>query len=71
VHSACGLLTTEVWTWRGLVTYSTVFVIDRPSRRVRILGSTPIPHDLFLRRIVRTMTAADDGLLVERRPPDL
>ena len=26
--------TTEVWTWRGLVTYYTVFVIDLASRRV-------------------------------------
>jgi transposase InsO family protein len=59
--------TTEVWTWRGLVTYYTVFVIDLASRRVRILGSTPFPNDLFMRQIVRTMTAADDGLLVERR----
>jgi putative transposase len=32
--------TTEVWTWRGLVTYYTVFVIDLASRRVQILGST-------------------------------
>src|SRR5450830_1122323 len=28
--------TTEVWTWRGLVTYYTVFVIDLASRRVRL-----------------------------------
>src|SRR5450759_2580007 len=34
--------TTEVWTWRGLVTYDTVFVIDLASRRVQIAGSTPV-----------------------------
>jgi hypothetical protein len=34
--------TTEVWTWRGLVTYYTMFVIDLASRRVQILGSTPV-----------------------------
>ena len=33
--------TTEVWTWRGLVTYYTVFVIDLASRRLHVLGSTP------------------------------
>src|SRR5215467_5852344 len=33
--------TTEVWTWKGLVTYYTVFVIDLASCRVQILGSTP------------------------------
>jgi putative transposase len=31
--------TTEVWTWRGLVTYYTVFVIDLASRRAHIVGS--------------------------------
>ena len=33
--------TTEVWTWRGLSTFYTVFVIELGSRRVQILGSTP------------------------------
>src|SRR5438093_332402 len=56
--------TTEVWTWRGLVTYYTVFVIDLASRRVQLLGSTPFPNDLFMRQVCRTLTAADDGLLV-------
>jgi putative transposase len=40
--------TTEVWTWRGLVTYYTVFVIDMASRRVQILGSTRYPEALFI-----------------------
>jgi hypothetical protein len=53
--------TTEVWTWRGLVTYYTVFVIDLASRRVRILGSTPHPEALFMDQIVRALTMADDG----------
>ena len=34
--------TTDVWTCRGLVTYYTVFVIDLASRRVQVLGSTPV-----------------------------
>jgi putative transposase len=55
--------TTEVWTWRGLVTYYTVFVIDLASRRVQIAGSTPHPDDVFMRQVVRTLTAADEGLL--------
>jgi transposase InsO family protein len=51
--------TTEVWTWRGLVTYYTVFVIDLASRRVQIIGSTPHPDDLFMHqeagiRVVQT-----------------
>jgi putative transposase len=59
--------TTEVWTWRGLVTFYTVFVIDLASRRVQIVGSTPFPNDLFMRQVTRTLTAADDGLLVQHR----
>jgi putative transposase len=53
--------TTEVWTWRGLVTYYTVFVIDLASRRVQILGSTPRPEAVFMQQTVRTLTMADGG----------
>ena len=42
--------TTEVWTWRGLVTYYTLFVIDLASRRIQIVGSTPYPGALFMRQ---------------------
>jgi putative transposase len=55
--------TTEVWTWRGLVTYYTVFVIDLASRRVQILGSTPRPEALFMQQIVRTLTMVQDGVV--------
>jgi hypothetical protein len=59
--------TTEVWTWRGLMTYYTVFVIDLASRRVQIVGSTPHPDDLFMRQVGRTLMAADEGVLVGHR----
>jgi hypothetical protein len=59
--------TTEVWTWRGLVTYYTVLVIDLASRRVQIVGSTPFSHHMFMQQVVRTMTAEEDGLLVQHR----
>src|SRR5262245_15000313 len=61
VIAGADFFTTEVWTWRGLVTYYTVFVIDLASRRVRILGSTPHPNDCFMRQVVRMATAADAG----------
>jgi len=48
--------TTEVWTWRGLVTFSMVFVIELASRRVQILGSTPHPDEAFMRQVVRNLT---------------
>jgi transposase InsO family protein len=53
---------TEVWTWRGLVTYCTVFVIDLASRRVQILGSTPFPDALFMQQVVRTLTMVEAGV---------
>jgi hypothetical protein len=51
--------TTEGWTWRGLVTFYTAFVIDLASRRVQILGSTPHPEALFMQQIVRTLAMGD------------
>jgi putative transposase len=47
--AAADFSTTEVWTWHGLVTFYTVFVIDLASRRVQILGSTPHPDETFMR----------------------
>ena len=53
--------TTEVWTWRGLVTYYTAFAIDVASRRVQILGSTLHPEAVFMQQIVWTLTMAEAG----------
>jgi transposase InsO family protein len=58
--------TTEVWTWRGLVTYYTVFVIDLASRRVVLAGSTPWPNEMFMRQVVRSLTT-EAGFLVAHR----
>jgi hypothetical protein len=44
-----------------------VFVIDLASRRVQIVGSTPHPNGLFMLQVARTLTAADDGVLVHHR----
>jgi transposase InsO family protein len=49
-----------------LVTYYTLFVIDLASRRVKIVGCTPHPDDVFMRQIGRTLTA-DEGVLVGHR----
>jgi putative transposase len=53
--------TTEVWTWRGLVTFYTVFVMDLASRRVQIVGVTPHPDEAFMHQVGRTLTTADGG----------
>jgi putative transposase len=44
-----------------------VFVIDLASRRVQIVGSTPHPHAIVMQHVVRAMTAADDGVLIQHR----
>ena len=63
--AAADFFTTEVWTWHGLVTFYTVFVIELASRRVQILGSTPHPDEPFMCQIVRNLTLADaDGCRV-------
>src|SRR5712691_11956775 len=59
--------TTEVWTWRGLVMYYTVFVVDLASRRVQLVGSTPHPDEHFMRQVARALSAADEGILVGYR----
>jgi transposase InsO family protein len=67
VIAGADFFTTEVWTWHGLVTYYTVFVLDLASRRVHVLGSTPYPNELFMGQVVRQATAAADGVLVRHR----
>jgi putative transposase len=57
--------TSEVWTWRGLRTYYTVFVIDLASRRVHVVGSTRHPDDRFMEQVGRTLTGAGDGFLID------
>jgi hypothetical protein len=52
--AAADFFVTEVWTWRGLVTYYTVFVIDLASRYVQIVGSTPRPDALFMCQVSRS-----------------
>jgi transposase InsO family protein len=63
VIAGADFFTTEVWTWQGLVTYYTLFVIDLASRRVQILGSTPHPEALFMQQTVRTLTMAETRVL--------
>ena len=65
--AAADFFTTEIWTARGLVTYSTAFVIDLASRRVQLLGTTPHPDDRFVQQVARTLTDVDDGALTTHR----
>jgi putative transposase len=59
---AADFFTTEVWPVRGLVTcsrcLSSIF-----TRRVRALGSTPYPDEVFVIQTMRRVTDPVDGLL--------
>ena len=60
--AAADLFTTEVWTARGSVTSSTLFVIESASRRVHVIGSTLHSDERFMLQAIRDLT---DG---RRRP---
>jgi len=52
--AAADFFTTEVWTWRGLVTFHTAFVITLATRRVQVLGMTPYPDEAFMGQVGNT-----------------
>ena len=67
VLAATDVFTTEVWTARGLVTYSVVFVIQVATRRVQIAGVTPFPDERWMTQVARNLTMADVGGLANHR----
>ncbi len=46
-----------------MATYSTVFVIELHSRRVRVCGATRYPDEAFVRQAMRELTDAVDGVI--------
>ena len=60
---AADFFTTEVWTWRGLVTHYILFVIYHATRAVRIVGTTVHPGELFMEQIAKLLTDPVDGFL--------
>ena len=58
-------------TWRGLVAFYTVFVIDLASRRA-IVGVTPHPDEAFMARSVARspprMTGSSSAIAADLRP---
>jgi len=61
------LFTTEGWTSRGLVTYSTLFGPDLRTRRVHVAGSTPNPDAAFMAQAARCLADPVGGFLVGYR----
>ncbi len=51
-------------TWRGLVRYLVVFVIDLETRRVEIAGISSPPDGIWVTQMARNLTDCEDGLLL-------
>jgi putative transposase len=61
--AATDLFTVEVATWRGLVRYFVIFVIDLKTRRVEIPGIARSPNGAWMSQIARNLTDFEDGFL--------
>lgn len=63
---ATDFLTTEVWTYCGLVTYYILFFIRIGTREVSIAGVTAHPNQPWMTQIARNVTMVDSGFLREK-----
>lgn len=61
--AATDFFTVEVVTWRGLVRYLTLFVIDLKTRRVEIAGIVASPDGTWMSQIARNLTDCNSGFL--------
>lgn len=65
--AATDSFTVEVVTWRGLVRYFVLFVIDLKSRRVEIAGITATPNGVWMQQVARNLIDCEDGFLLGSR----
>ena len=68
--AATDFFTIEVITWRGLVRYFALFVIDLKTRRIEIAGIVSSPNGAWMHQIARNWTDSEDGFLLRHRLPD-
>ena len=61
--AATDFFSVEVLTWKGLVRYFVLFIIDLQTRRVAIAGIIPQPDGRWMQQIARNLTDVDDGFL--------
>jgi transposase InsO family protein len=65
--AATDFFTIEVITWRGLVRYFALFVVDLKTRQVEIAGIVASPDGTWMRQIARNLTDSEDGFLLRSR----
>jgi putative transposase len=67
VLAATDFFTVEVATWRGLVTYYVLVVMELATRRVQMAGITSHPTAAFMQQCARQLTDPFDGFLLGKR----
>ncbi len=65
--AAADFFTVEVWSWRGLITYYVLFVMELSTRRVHIAGITRNPDTRWMIQVARNLTDPVDGFLLDKR----
>lgn len=60
---ATDLFAIEVITWRGLMRYLVLFVIDLKTRQIAIAGISPSPDGHWVAQLARNLTNLEDGFL--------
>ena len=65
--AATDFFTIEGITWKGLVRYFVLFVIDLKTRRIEIAGIVTAPDGAWMRQIARNWTDSEDGFLLRSR----
>jgi putative transposase len=61
---AADFFTAEVWSFRGLVTYYVLFIIELAKRVVHIAGITTQPSEGWMMQVARSLTDEFDGFLI-------
>ncbi|MGH9893675.1 MAG: hypothetical protein ACREA0_17160, partial [bacterium] len=65
--AATDFFTIEVITWRGLVRYFALFVIDLKTRHIEMAGIVASPDGAWMSQIARNLTDNEDGFLLHFR----
>ncbi len=65
--AAADFFTVEVCSWRGLVTYYVLFVMELKTRRVEITGITRNPNTPWMMQMAKNLTDPMDGALADKR----
>ncbi len=65
--AACDFFTVEAWTKTGLKRFLVLFFVDLASRRVKLAGIHPQPHEEWMIQQARNITDWESGFLKGKR----